>query len=258
MPQLRIASNQFLNAYATFKGEGLHSAFNRSLYYLTEGFIGNEPAGVIRCIKREAKRKEYKTFIDIGANVGRVTSAVAQLFQFCMTIEPSPRYFNELVFSTAPLHNCVNFNCALGERSSSATIYYSSVDSGDNTTYPRGDLTPGESVVVDTLDNIVLGRPNPGPIIMKVDAQGQELGIMKGARNTLESTPTVISEFWPWGLVSAGSDPTEYLRFMLGIGYNAYDLWHRRLSIHRFKGLVELGIGHRCVSTDIIFHRDKA
>lgn len=95
-----------------------------------------------------------------------------------------------------------------------------------------------------------------GPFFIKIDVQGYESFVMKGAKETLRETPSVISEFWPWGLAAAGSNAKTYIDLMLGNGYRAFDIWGRILRLPRIGRFQLLGSHHRSISIDLLFKKD--
>ena len=55
---------------------------------------------------------------------------------------------------------------------------------------------------------------------IKMDIQGFEFQALKGMKNLLMNhRPQIIMEFWPWGLMQAGSKPKEVLEWMEALGY---------------------------------------
>ncbi len=209
---------------------------------------------IIDCIKEEATKHSYGTFIDIGANDGTVTIAVAHLFQKCIAFEPVPSIFVHLQNRIALFPRCRAFQSALGENIGKGIIYYSNSDYGDNTVFPRGDLSRGIEVHVTTLDTICSEMDMPRPFLIKIDVQGYESFVFKGAETVLKETPFVVSEYWPWGILAAGATTSDYLTFMTKHGYFIYDLWKHGLAIGK---LIQYPENQFHVSTDLVFEKQN-
>ena len=66
-----------------------------------------------------------------------------------------------------------------------------------------------------------------GVYLLKIDAQGQELSILRGAKGYLAShtVPIVLLEYNPKGLAAAGASPLELLTLLtVELGYTCFDM----------------------------------
>jgi FkbM family methyltransferase len=68
-------------------------------------------------------------------------------------------------------------------------------------------------VAARALDSVLAERGLTGrPIrVLKVDTQGSEVAIFRGAAGALAATAAMTAEFWPYGMRRAGYDPAEYV-----------------------------------------------
>ena len=57
-----------------------------------------------------------------------------------------------------------------------------------------GDATVPRRVTVETLDRVLAAHPCPRPYGLKIDAEGAELEVIRGARETLRDSEFVIAE----------------------------------------------------------------
>ena len=134
------------------------------------------------------------TFIDVGASVGFITVRAARRVDRVIAIEPHPVRFAYLKrnLSLNGLTNVVAFNCALGATEGRATLY-----DVDPTLGPHAldvSTQPGRGrrydVSMRRLDEIVCG-----PVAMlKIDVEGDELRVLAGAQQLLESRPRIVIE----------------------------------------------------------------
>jgi len=172
--------------------------------------------------------------VDIGANQGLYTLLLAELVGergSVLAFEPDPELFGALSRNCAA--NCVRNvdlqNYALGSASGSAVLYRSLLNAGDNRLAPgdRRDEFRCVSVKVAALDELLAGRPVD---FVKMDVQGWEWHVFNGMHHTLVSNPSlkIYFEFWPYGLVRAGSDPLRLLTHLGSLGFTLYECSGRR------------------------------
>jgi hypothetical protein len=61
----------------------------------------------------------------------------------------------------------------------------------------------------------------PHPIVVKLDAQGSEVRVLEGARETLARADYVISEYWFAGLLAHGDTPERFAQIMRDFQFGA-------------------------------------
>jgi len=210
---------------------------------------------IIDCIKRYASR--HRTFIDIGANIGTITTAVAPLFEYCLAIEPNPRIASHLRKSvdSQNITNCQVIECAIGDRAGTAVLYCSKDGSKWNSLTRHRNSEMGIEVRVATLDEIVKQTRVGEPFLIKVDVEGHEWFVLKGGRHTLGRACRIVTEFWPWGLKMAGCSPSAYIEWMKMHGFIAFNLDGRPVTSRTLSRLCRLGEDDAFVLADLLFQR---
>ncbi len=146
--------------------------------------------------------------VDVGANVGGYTVRACKRADLVVAIEPQPEVFEVLRWNVE--HNCpgnvVLVRKAVADRSGKTVlripIYRGSIDSGTASIMPDYE-PPGSKgyqeveVEVDTLDNI-LGELGIDRIdFLKVDVEGAEKLVVRGAMNILSRTSRIMIEIRP-------------------------------------------------------------
>ena len=111
------------------------------------------------------------------------------------------------------------------------------------------------TVPVTTLDLLLERIGANSPFLIKIDVQGYELFVFRGAERTLAKECTVVSEFWPWGLESAGYKAKDYLQLMEARGYSACDLKGYPIARNKLDKICEHGKHDRFVVTHLLFQR---
>jgi FkbM family methyltransferase len=253
----------FKQAISILRALGLREALRRATYYWASIVLHSErlyQKPIIACIVNYAK--DYPTFIDIGACRGTITVAVSHLFDRCIAIEPLPENFSQLLSNVLAhkVKNCICLPLALDEKPGTKTIYYSPRNT-DTASLVSGLLSCEASkeklVKTDTLDEVIKKGYVKEPYLIKIDVQGYEFKVFKGGKETLSKKCLIISEFWPFGLKSAGDDPFQYIEFMKKLGYQTYELHGAPLSASKLARLCKLGIHDPFVVMDVLFIKNR-
>ena len=199
------------------------------------------------------------TLVDVGANVGLYSALALSTPGFCgrvLAIEPhneSRLYLQKTIESNAPkaapgaARIC---GLAASDRPETVTLYQNPENKGDNRLYPDPLLRGAETVSADTLDNICRSYGIVSAQFVKLDVQGAEAKVMRGAVELLAASRDCIlmTEFWPYGLSRCGADGLEYLEILQELGFRLYEIsGHRGVlaPVSSLRALIERTPGRR-------------
>lgn len=167
------------------------------------------------------------TAVDIGASIGVYTVLLARLVGPTGTVyafEPDPSSFT-LLERNVQLNRCQNVICrqsAIGDMQTESSLIGTAGNPGDTHLSNEPDYH-GESLVrVLTLDEQI-GRFSQVDF-MKIDVQGMEPSVLRGARALLSRSPkcVMLCEFEPASLRRNGEDPLRFLSGQVEQGYALY------------------------------------
>jgi FkbM family methyltransferase len=150
---------------------------------------------------REAMKwcRDFRTAVDVGAHVGLWSMQLAKRFHHVDAFEPMEVFRECFAKNIEPLMastgvcNVALYPVALGAAAGVARMAYDPADSGGTHVGSIVDAKARE-VKMATLDSYALREVD----FLKIDCEGYELEVLKGAADTLERCrPTVIVEQKP-------------------------------------------------------------
>jgi FkbM family methyltransferase len=162
-----------------------------------------------------------RNFIDVGANIGYFTCLMGKLAGpngSLLAIEPEPQNF-ALLQENIKLNHLGNVNAvrsALGASEGTAMLgLYKAANRGRHSLVATQAKNQIE-VPIKTLDELARSAGPPGESwsLLKIDVEGYEGFVLDGAKETLPRVETLVMEYSPALLQSAGRDPAETLRFL--------------------------------------------
>lgn len=182
--------------------------------------------------------KPGDTVLDIGANIGAHTLHLAR----CVSPSGKVIAFEPTAYAYNKLRQNIALNPALAGLIQAEQIMlvtsdtkqvkpqlYSSWQIHDTAagTHPKhgGRLMDTTGAHNLTLDSYI-AEHNIGAIsLIKMDVDGHECQVLRGARNILQrDKPILLMELMPYGLDEAGASLDELLKILLEHGYSLYDL----------------------------------
>lgn len=190
-------------------------------------------------------------FIDVGANIGVYTTRYASAFTNTLAIEPNPATFHIL-----------QANIALGRTSNVIPLLMGCTDQvgtgqlnvpvggmlgwsrfGSDASWEKYPI----EVPIDTLDNLVAKAALDRIALLKIDVEGYEPQVLRGASNTLvEHCPVVLYEALSNESARASA---ELLR---AAGYNHFVTFSRPLTLAGM--LFGLSVAARTIEPSALEH----
>lgn len=213
------------------------------------------------------------TFVDVGAHVGTFAVHAALFFKKVVAFEPEPRNLqclkNNVTQNRIP--NITVIPKAVSDQCGTATFHViEGVDTGRNSLLPNGGGATFEvpTVTIDSVFSEQL-RGHPPISYMKIDVEGFEPKVLKGAATTLgnqPNKPVLAVEFTPSRWAKNESDflwlcdflkANDYTPFFPTSGFlspitiavlaELYDCW-KRLEYDSWVDLVFVPFGDKAVS----------
>lgn len=181
--------------------------------------------------------------IDIGANIGAHTLPLAACVGptgRVVAVEPTRNAFERLseqVKLNPELAPRITLRQAMLMGSPQATlaekIYASWPLATPNEAHPGhgGVGVPTTGATVTTLDDLVAELGLESVDCLKIDVDGHEVEVLRGASETLKRfKPLIFFEHSPYGIAEKGYDPSEVAEIFRGVGYQFAHLNRRRLT----------------------------
>ena len=178
----------------------------------------------------ELKQKGYypDTILDIGAHHGHWAQSMTQIYNSSKYYLFEAINYNELQYIKSNQHTV--YNIVLNDKIETVD-WYEMRNTGDSFYKEKSKhfincpATKRETVDLNTFvvqQNILQNARN---IFIKIDCQGAEIPILKGATNILHKTDFIVIEMPLFGQYNEGVPTfTEHIQFMESIGFVPYDI----------------------------------
>ena len=166
--------------------------------------------------------------IDIGAHFGLFSTCASQLTGpkgKIICFEPTPVTFS-ILKKTLALNHCDNvtpIQAAVSDKEGTATFYMGEMDGCNSNSLIDNNMggggKSGYEIKTVTIDGIV-SENAMSPDLIKVDAEGAELEVLKGAIKTLEKyKPIVIIGLHPFSFTDKPATLGAIWDLVISIGY---------------------------------------
>jgi FkbM family methyltransferase len=220
---LRAAFGVHLDGETVERRDGLWWCFDRADYMCQDLYWSGSND---RAELREALRAMPPggVMLDVGANFGFYSIAIAaRLRQHCLihAFEPNPATFDRLQKNIRlnTSRAVTAHEMGVSDRAGHAAVVEVRGHSG------AAYLGPGADVVVTTLDDFCEHAHVDRVDLIKIDAEGAELRILRGAARVLHRCrPTILLELNAPTLEREHSSPAQVLAHLRAFGYRVYTI----------------------------------
>lgn len=225
---------------------------------LALGLQGVHLREYIKLDRRWIRESGTRTVLDVGANTGQFASAIASVLPDAMVyaFEPLPDCYEALEHRMKRLGSrCKTFQLAIGE-ADGPVMFHRSGFSESSSVLPMSELHKRafpwtaeiSPVQVDMrrLDTAVSRLPLIPDVLLKIDVQGYENHVLRGASETLAQVKYVITEASFETLYQGQGSVAETFALLTPYGL-------------RFKGVLEqlaCPMDDRILQADLLFVRD--
>lgn len=225
---------QFLNYHAkrllqdgnprlAYRGVSLRGFTGFSEYITTLNIIDDSEYAFLT-----GHRFEPGLMIDVGANVGLVTLILAKRYSArqIVAFEPNPATFDVLRENVRGNHAC---NVVVEPYAITATpglVQFNTSPTSRATAHIASTIDPNcVEVPGTTLDEYWKAASSPPVALLKVDVEGYEELVLRGAQTLLrECSPVVYFEVCPGNARLAGLDAAKPAQMLTDSGYRIYRL----------------------------------
>lgn len=168
--------------------------------------------------------------IDVGAYIGEWTLRTKAVFPGATFLMIEPQYsklaiLNKIVTENA---NTLFANALVGKETKSKAAFYE-METGSSI---YEELTSHDRTVrfhdMTTLDQLVARYNLEDEIFLKLDVQGAEIDILKGAKNALENISFILLEASLLDYNNGAPLLAEVMRYMDEIGFVLFDICDQR------------------------------
>ncbi len=162
-----------------------------------------------------------KTVIDVGAADGTHDLHTAFPDAQFVLIEPLAE-FEPALRKLASQYNASVHMAAAGSQAGEAELAVSTDLFGSSLDHEVAEASSVRSVSVATLDDLIGETNAHGPMLVKVDVQGHEIDVLRGAAQSVANFEVIILETTTFRVCD--HDLYSMVTFMKGLGYSVYDI----------------------------------
>jgi FkbM family methyltransferase len=163
--------------------------------------------------------RQWQRALDVGAHIGSITVQLAGRFEEVIAFEPDRKMFEYLGFNTGEIGNVRRFPLALADEIGPLRLSHQGVDHNSMAWIERGAKPGRHWVMAITFDSFGLD----GIGLMKIDVEGAEVEVIKGARETIERCKPVVIIEENWCAIRQGHRKTEARELLLEMGMTVVD-----------------------------------
>jgi FkbM family methyltransferase len=166
--------------------------------------------------------------IDVGANIGDTAILLARFAPGAkvLCIEGDSRFMSDLRRNIAQISGVTIAEAILSDRSAQVKGEFVTKQGTAHVVLGEG----GALLQVQALDDLLTAYPEFScPDVIKIDTDGFEPAILRGAKNVLASSkPVVFYEWHPDYYRMAGEDTISHADFLMNLGYDGFTFFTNR------------------------------
>ena len=187
------------------------------------------------------------TLIDVGANIGCVTAAGSLAVGdtgHVFSVEPHPQTFKHLQ-KTVAINNCRNvttLNIALG--SEAGVVNFTDERRKDDSNCVAMNANSGIRVPCVTLSSVVEEHAIPRIAVLKIDVEGFEMHVLRGAASILNRVDCIYIEVLERTLQKFESTSASVLELLQSHHFRCFYFKDDRSNVVAFAPHVPLGVFH--------------
>ena len=179
--------------------------------------FGRNLADVVLALDAQAPR-----VVDIGANIGDTAVLLARFAPGAkvLCIEGDPRFMPDLKCNTAQINEVTIVQAILSDQSAQVRGEFVTKNGTAHVVLGEG----GDLLQVRTLDDVLAAYAEFScPDLIKIDTDGFEPAILRGAKRVLGSSrPVVFYEWHPEFYSMAGEDNISHADFLMDLKYDGF------------------------------------
>jgi FkbM family methyltransferase len=163
--------------------------------------------------------------VDVGANIGDTALLLARFAPGArvLCIEGNDCFMADLETNLAQVTGVTAVKAILAERSASVRGRFAMRQNHGGTAHITLDEA-GDLLKTQTLDDLLASYPEfRGPHAIKIDTDGFDPSILRGARRTLtDARPVVFYEWDPYSYRMAGENDVGHAEFLMELAYERF------------------------------------
>jgi FkbM family methyltransferase len=174
-----------------------------------------------------------KTILDIGANEGQFIDKISKILPEAniFSFEPLQDSFKKLEEKVSGKKNITIFNFALGDQEKETIINRNEYSPSSSlleltdlhkNAFPITKEAKEEKIYVKELDKIANELELKKKVMMKIDVQGYELNVLRGAENTIKEVDIILIETSFYELYKNQPLFGDIFNFLSDGGFNYY------------------------------------
>ena len=168
-----------------------------------------------------------KELFDVGANIGSYTLSLHNKAKYIYAFEASKiniGYLNDNIKGNK-IENVMTVHKAVSDEDNKKIKLYLSPDTGGNNSIYERFNGEFETVETVTLDSFYANNEIPSVDLIKIDVEGAEFDVIRGASEVLDTfKPVLIIEFNKFTAEKAGYDLEQLYDYLKNMKFNAYTL----------------------------------